>query len=77
MTLPDGTPIPADDHEFSVTTLDYMIPGGDGYVGVFDHLRATIRDPYVDALVDGIRADHNAGKITSVNRIDGRISRSN
>ena len=75
VSLDDGTPIAADGRSYTVTTLDYMVYGGDGYVGVFNPTQATMREPFVDAVVEKLKADLASGTITTAARLDGRITR--
>lgn len=73
VTLPDGTPIPADSQTYTVTTIDFMVYGGDGYVNVFRPAEAIIRGPYLDDIVAAIKKDQADGVITPVPAPDGRI----
>ena len=74
VTLANGTPIPKDSTEYTVTTIDYMVNGGDGYVGFFNPSQASIRAPYADALTDLLKANLQAGTPTPVGPLDGRIT---
>ena len=74
VTLADGTPIPRDDRTYTVTTVDYMVYGGDGYAGVFRPAEAIIRGPYLDDIVAAIKKDAAGGIITQVPAPDGRIA---
>ena len=76
VTLDDGTPIARDDRSYTATTLDFMVYGGDGYVGVFNPTSATMREPFVDAVVAKLKDDLSRGVITTASRLDGRITRS-
>ena len=76
VTLDDGTPIAPDARTYTVTTLDFMVYGGDGYVGVFNPTQATMREPFVDAVVAKLKADLASGLVTTAARQDGRITRS-
>ena len=53
--------------------LDYLVQGGDGYVGVFSPAVAKVRDLLVDVFVDAVK---NAKTIT-VPAADGRIKKVN
>ena len=75
VTRPDGTPIARDSTRFTVTTLDYMLYGGDGYTDVFDVSGAQMREPFVDAVVAALRRDLAAGTVTVRPEADGRIIR--
>lgn len=74
VTKPDGTPIAADNTTYTVTTVDFMVYGGDGYVDVFRPDEAIIRGPYLDDVVAAIKADAARGVITAVPAPDGRIT---
>lgn len=76
VTLNDGTPIAADSSTYTVTTLDFMVYGGDGYVDVFNPTQATMREPFVDAVTEKLKADLANGIITTAARHDGRITKS-
>lgn len=73
--LADGTPIESNATTYTITVVDYMVYGGDGYIDVFNPNKATMREPYVDAVVAALKSDLAAGRITSSSRIDGRITR--
>ena len=74
VTKADGTPIPRDGTTYTVTTLDYMVYGGDGYEGVFSPKTAVMREPYIDSVLEALRRDLAAGKVTVVPVADGRIT---
>ena len=69
----DGTPIPADGQSYSITTIDYLINGGDGYGNVFSRASSVMGEPYLDAIIDAFTTDLAAGRTTRVPPIDGRI----
>lgn len=71
---PDGTPIPQDSTEITVTTVEFMVKGGDGYVGFFNPSEAVIREAFSGALLDRLQSDLAAGTITPVTPPDGRIT---
>ena len=75
ITKLDGTPIQPDATVFTVTTLSYMVEGGDGYIGCFNQSAAKIHGPYEEPLVALLKADLAAGRVTSVPSLDGRILR--
>ena len=75
VSRPDGSPIPADAKTFTVTTVDYLIAGGDGYQGVFSATDLVMREPYLDAVLEAFRKDRAAGRVTLVPPLDGRITR--
>lgn len=74
--LTNGTPIAPDATTYTVATVDYMVYGGDGFVNVFNPTKATMREPFIDAVVAALKSDLAAGVITSAARADGRITRS-
>lgn len=70
----DGTPILPDNTVYTITAVDFMISGGDGYGDLFNPQQANIRDLVTDALVQVLRADGAAGRVTSVPDPSGRIT---
>lgn len=74
VTLADGTPIPRDATTYTVTTVDYMVYGGDGYAEVFRPAEAVIRGPYLDDIIAAIKKDAIDGVVTQVPAPDGRIT---
>jgi 2',3'-cyclic-nucleotide 2'-phosphodiesterase (5'-nucleotidase family) len=74
VTRPDETPIPRDQSEYSVTTIDYMAFGGDGFAGYFNPARASIRGPLDDAVTDYLKSELAAGRTVPVGPLDGRIT---
>lgn len=74
VTLPDGSPIPADDQTYSIATVDYMVYGGDGYAGVFRPAEAVVRGPYLDDILAALKRDLAEGIVTPVPVPDGRIT---
>jgi len=74
VTLADGTPLPADDRVYSMTTIDYLVYGGDGYADLFSPTSAIIRGPYVEEVIAALRADLEAGAVTQAPVPDGRIT---
>jgi 5'-nucleotidase len=42
-----------------VATLDFLVQGGDGYVGVFSPATAKVRDLLVDVFIEAVRASKN------------------
>ena len=71
----DGSPIPADARKYTVTTIDYLISGGDGYQSVFSATDSVMREPYIEAVLEAFRKDRAAGRVTPVPPLDGRITR--
>lgn len=75
VTKNDGTPIAKDSTEYSLTTLDFIIYGGDGYLNVFSPAKAKVKGALLDVFVDALKADMAAGKITQVPALDGRVKK--
>jgi 5'-nucleotidase len=75
VTKPDGTEIAKDSKEYTLTTLDYIIYGGDGYVDVFSPSKAKVFGALLDVFVDALKADKAAGKVTQVPALDGRVKK--
>lgn len=75
VTRLDGTPIAKDSKEYTLTTLDFLIYGGDGYLNVFSPSQAKVQGALLDLFVEALRADLAAGKVTQVPALDGRIRR--
>lgn len=75
VTKLDGTPIAKDSKEYTLTTLDFVIYGGDGYVNVFSPAQAKVQGALLDVFVDALKADLAAKKVTQVPVADGRIKK--
>jgi 5'-nucleotidase len=75
VTKLDGTPIAKDATEYTLTTLDYIIYGGDGYVDVFSPAKAKVYGALLDVFVDALKADMAAGKVTQLPALDGRVKK--
>jgi 5'-nucleotidase len=75
VTRLDGTPIAKDSKEYSLTTLDFLIYGGDGYANVFTPSQAKVQGALLDLFVEALRADMAAKKVTQVPAADGRIKK--
>ena len=75
VTKNDGTPIAKDGTEYTLTTLDFIIYGGDGYANVFSPAKAKVFGALLDVFVDALRADMAAGKVTQVPALDGRVKK--
>ena len=75
VTKNDGTAIPKDSTVYTLTTLDYIIYGGDGYVNVFSPTQAKVFGALLDVFVDALKADMAAGKVTQVPVLDGRVKK--
>ena len=75
VTKLDGTAIAKDAKEYTLTTLDFVVYGGDGYVNVFTPAKAKVQGALLDVFVDALKADMAAGKVTQVPVADGRIKK--
>jgi 2',3'-cyclic-nucleotide 2'-phosphodiesterase (5'-nucleotidase family) len=75
VTKLDGTAIAKDSKEYTLTTLDFVIYGGDGYLNVFSPAQAKVQGALLDVFVDALKADMAAGKVTQVPAADGRIKK--
>ena len=75
VTKNDGTPIAKDSTEYTLTTLDFIIYGGDGYLNVFSPAKAKVKGALLDVFVDALKADMAAGKVTQVPVLDGRVKK--
>ena len=75
VTKLDGTPIAKDGKEYTLTTLDFLIYGGDGYANVFSPSQAKVQGALLDVFVDALKADLAAKKVTQVPAADGRIKK--
>ena len=75
VTKLDGTEIAKDSKEYTLTTLDFLIYGGDGYLNVFSPASAKVQGALLDIFVDALKADMAAGKVTQVPAADGRIKK--
>ncbi len=73
VTKLDGTAIAKDSTVYTIATVDYLVQGGDGYVGVFSPAVAKVRDLLVDVFVEAVK---NA-KTINVPAADGRIKKVN
>ena len=75
VTKLDGTAIAKDSKEYTLTTLDFLIYGGDGYLNVFSPSQAKVKGALLDVFVDALKADLAAKKVTQVPAADGRIKK--
>ena len=73
----DGTAIAKDATVYSIAVPDFMIYGGDGYVGVFSPSKAKLRDLLVDVFVEAVRTGTAGGKVLEIPALDGRIKKLN
>ncbi len=75
VTKLDGTAIAKDSKVYTLTTLDFLVYGGDGYIDVFSPVQASVKGALLDLFVDALKADLAAGKVTQVPVVDGRIKK--
>ncbi len=73
VTKSSGAAIAQDATLYSVTTIDFLVYGGDGYTQ-FDASKQQVRDLLVDVFAEGLRSDLAAGKTTLMPVADGRIT---
>jgi len=74
VTLQDGTLIERNEQKYSVVTNDYLVNGGDSYVGMFAIQDAIIGDLIRDLLAQAIRADMASTGSVTPPLADGRIT---
>ena len=75
VTKNNGTAIAKDATVYTLTTLDFIIYGGDGYLDVFSPAKAKVYGALLDVFVDALKADMAAGKVTQVPVLDGRVKK--
>jgi 5'-nucleotidase len=75
VTKNDGTAIAKDQTVYTLTTLDFIIYGGDGYLNVFSPSKAKVFGALLDVFVDALKADMAAGKVTQLPALDGRVKK--
>jgi 5'-nucleotidase len=75
VTKLDGSAIAKDSKEYTLTTLDFLIYGGDGYANVFTPSQAKVQGALLDLFVEALKADMAAKKVTQVPAADGRIKK--
>jgi 5'-nucleotidase len=75
VTKNDGTAIAKDQTVYTLTTLDFIIYGGDGYANVFSPTKAKVFGALLDVFTDALKDDMAAGKVTQVPALDGRIKK--
>lgn len=71
----DGTAIAKDQTVYTLTTLDFIIYGGDGYTNVFSPSKAKVFGALLDVFTDALKADLAAGKVTQLPALDGRVKK--
>jgi len=75
VTKNDGTAIAKDQAVYTLTTLDFIVYGGDGYLNVFSPAKAKVQGALLDVFVDALKADMAAGKVTQLPALDGRVKK--
>jgi 5'-nucleotidase len=75
VTKNDGTEIAKDQTVYTLTTLDFIIYGGDGYLNVFSPTKAKVQGALLDVFTDALKADLAAGKVTQLPALDGRVKK--
>ena len=73
----DGTAIAKDSKEYTVAVPDFMIYGGDGYVGFFTPSKAKLRGLLVDVFIEAVTEASSGGKAITIPALDGRITKVN
>ena len=64
--------ITADSKTYTLALTDFVAKGGDGY-NMFDVSKLQVRDLDAEVLVEALRADKAAGKVTEM-KLDGRTT---
>ena len=77
VTKLDGTAIAKDAKEYTIAVPDFMIYGGDGYVGVFTPSKAKLRGLLVDVFIEAVQEASTGGKVIQIPALDGRITKVN
>jgi len=75
VTRVDGTAIAKDAKTYTVATNDFMLYGGDGYTMLNPSTAKFPGKLLLDILVDGIKADLAAKRVTQTPKADGRITK--
>ncbi len=75
VTTLSGAAIAKDDKKYTVAVNDFMLYGGDGYTMLNPTTAKFPGKLLLDILVDGIKADMAAGKVTQTPKADGRITK--
>jgi len=68
----DGNAVAADSKTYTLALTDFVAKGGDGY-NMFDVSKLQVRDLDAEVLVEALRADMAAGKVTEM-KLDGRTT---
>lgn len=77
VTKSDGTAIAKDGKEYTIAVPDFMIYGGDGYVGFFTPSKARLRGLLVDVFIEAVQEASAGGKVIQIPALDGRIVKVN
>ncbi len=77
VTLANGTAIAKDSKEYTIAVPDFMIYGGDGYVGFFTPSKAKLRGLLVDVFIEAVQEASAGGKAIQIPALDGRITKVN
>jgi len=77
VTKSDGTAIAKDGKEYTIAVPDFMIYGGDGYVGFFTPSKAKLRGLLVDVFIEAVQEASAGGKVIQIPALDGRIVKVN
>lgn len=77
VTKADGSAIAKDTKEYTIAVPDFMIYGGDGYVGFFTPSKAKLRGLLVDVFIEAVQAASAGGKSITIPALDGRITKVN
>lgn len=75
VTLDDGRSVPRDGTVYTVSTIDFLVNGGDDYRGYFSPATAVMRDVYTDVLTEKVIADTAKFGRVPVTSGDGRITK--
>lgn len=67
-----GKAVPKDGTTFTMAMTDFVAKGGDGY-NMFDVAKLQVRDLDADVIVEALKADAAAGKVTEM-KLDGRVT---
>ena len=67
-----GAAIAKDSKTYTLTLTDFVAKGGDGY-NMFDVAKLQVRDLDAEVLIEALRADMAAGKVTEM-KLDGRTT---
>jgi 5'-nucleotidase len=67
-----GRAVAKDSKSYTLALTDFVAKGGDGY-NMFDVAKLQVRDLDADVLVEALRADMAAGKVTEM-KLDGRTT---